>query len=311
MLSGQPRAVDALRSADTFVEYVKALLNNFWMDYVSVGLLVATLLSLKLKVRGFSQLLSNDSLPYLSYPELTNTVPSWTVAVLPWAIPCAVFIVAALLKKSNFVETHQLCLSCITAAAATGLCNQIIKIQVGRPRPSFLARCFPDGALAFVDPAAQPLEPLCTQPDPDEVREAYQSFASGHCAYFTTGGIFLTLYFMRKASIFQGNCHTASLVISLVPVAAAGWVGLTRITDYAHHPTDVLGGFIEGLVLGGLFFAQARGVLVREDAWRARAQEIAYRAGVVFEESRPRDPLGPVATNKRGGFLMHDTHAAP
>lgn len=40
--------------------------------------------------------------------------------------------------------------------------------------------------------------------------------------------------------------------VAVSPLLLAGWVALTRISDYWHHPTDVMAGTTLGLVISYL-----------------------------------------------------------
>ena len=52
-------------------------------------------------------------------------------------------------------------------------------LQVGRPRPSFFYRCWPDGKAAFTPGEAPDREPVCSPKDKHDVTDGYKSFPSG------------------------------------------------------------------------------------------------------------------------------------
>jgi membrane-associated phospholipid phosphatase len=116
------------------------------------------------------------------------------------------------------------------------------RAQVGRPRPSFLARCFQDNkdfdAQALngfaINPYSVSFAAQCTNPDKGEVADAYQSFPSGHASCSSAGNLFVTLYLLHRLRVFQGNGSPAAAALALTPLAYGTWVGLTRISDCAH-----------------------------------------------------------------------------
>ena len=81
-------------------------------------------------------------------------------------------------------------------------------------------------------------------------RHAHTSFFSGHSSVAWSSAMFIYLYL--KGS-FQGKKHGSlafSLVkwIQLISIGLATWVSYTRITDFWHHPTDVLVGSLVGML---------------------------------------------------------------
>lgn len=63
------------------------------------------------------------------------------------------------------------------AAAYTG---PVVCVQVGRPRPNFFYRCFPDGVESWKDgPVQGQREPVCHANNERDVVDGYKSFPSG------------------------------------------------------------------------------------------------------------------------------------
>lgn len=73
------------------------------------------------------------------------------------------------------------------------------------------------------------------------------------------------------------SLHLPNIFIGFLPLSFALWVGITRISDYRHNPTDVIGG-----ALVGAFFASVgwwsfgrRGA----KAWRIAQRDYGDREG--------------------------------
>jgi hypothetical protein len=80
----------------------------------------------------------------LRFPVKANTVPFWAVPIIAILIPATVFALTFTVRR-NTRDFHQALLGLLTAIAVTAVITDAIKDGVGRPRPDFFFRCFPDG----------------------------------------------------------------------------------------------------------------------------------------------------------------------
>ncbi|EMP37263.1 Tubulin beta chain [Chelonia mydas] len=103
--------------------------------------------------------------------------------------------------------------------------TNMAKITVGRLRPHFLAVCRPD--LLILNCSRGYVEEYTCTAGPSEEKEARKSFYSGHASF--------AMYSMTY------------LVFVLLLLAL--YTGLTRISDYWHHPSDVAVGFLQGALI--------------------------------------------------------------
>ncbi|CAK1597979.1 unnamed protein product [Parnassius mnemosyne] len=110
-----------------------------------------------------------------------------------------------------------------------------MKLIVGRPRPDFFYRCFPDGV--------ETAELQCTG-DPMDVMEGRKSFPSGHSSCFTALWLCGRL---RAVSRCRGSA--ARVLACLVPLMMALCVALSRSCDYHHHWQDILVGSTLGFTV--------------------------------------------------------------
>jgi len=118
----------------------------------------------------------------------------------------------------------------------------LVKVNVGRLRPDFLARC-------------QPSDGVCSG-DAHDIMEGRKSFPSGHTSLSFAGLGYLSLWLgMRLA---HGATSRAGqlwkVLIAAIPYLLAGWIGLSRIQDYWHHWEDVLVGAFIGHVTAYVLF---------------------------------------------------------
>ncbi|KAG5610430.1 hypothetical protein H5410_021711, partial [Solanum commersonii] len=109
--------------------------------------------------------------------------------------------------------------------------------DVGRPRPNFFYRCFPDG----IEVPFNLMGDVNCHGDPKVVKEGCKSFPRSFA-----GLAFLSWYLCGKVKAFDRRGHAAKLCIVLLPLLFAALVGISRIDDYWHHWTYVFTGSIIG-----------------------------------------------------------------
>jgi membrane-associated phospholipid phosphatase len=135
----------------------------------------------------------------------------------------------------------------------TGMTTNFIKVNVGRFRPHFVARCWPDGGLPVFEPDGRP---RCNDAAINPL-EGMKSFPSGHTAWSTSGLAFSTFFLLGKTGCFVGGSNGGGpfhLIGSLLPLLGSVWIGCSRMQDYWHHWEDVVVGFSLGFVMAYLFY---------------------------------------------------------
>ncbi|KAK7939187.1 hypothetical protein WMY93_002513 [Mugilogobius chulae] len=122
--------------------------------------------------------------------------------------------------------------------------TNMAKLSVGRLRPNFLSVCNITYSSINCTPGSYiPVAP-CRQTNAKLVEEARKSFFSGHASFAMYTMMYLAFYLQARLS-WRGARLLRPLIQFLL-VMIAIYTGLSRISDYRHHPTDVLTGFIQG-----------------------------------------------------------------
>lgn len=112
-------------------------------DWLILIVLVVILIVLNL-INPFYRYVGKDMMMDLKYPLKDNTVPLWAVPVYAVLFPMAVFL-AFYFNRRDVYDFHHAILGLLFSVLITGVITDAIKDAVGRPRPDFFWRCFPDG----------------------------------------------------------------------------------------------------------------------------------------------------------------------
>ncbi|XXG65460.1 hypothetical protein AAC387_Pa05g3155 [Persea americana] len=185
------------------------------------------------------------------YPLKDNTVPFWAVPMIAILLPLAI-IIAIYFRRRDVYDLHHAILGLLFSALITGVITDAIKDAVGRPRPDFFWRCFPDGNPVYENVTR---EVICNGED-HVVKEGHKSFPSGHTSWSFAGLGFLSLYLAGKIKVFDRRGHVAKLCLILLPLLVAALVGISRVDDYWHHWQDVFTGGLIGITVATFCYLQ-------------------------------------------------------
>ncbi|XP_021912200.1 lipid phosphate phosphatase 2-like isoform X2 [Carica papaya] len=220
-------------------------------DWLILLLLIVIVVVLNV-IEPFHRFVGEDMMTDLKYPLKDNTVPFWAVGLIAIVLPMIVIFVYYFVRKDVY-DLHHAILA--------------IKDAVGRPRPDFFWRCFPDGKGVF-DPVTKDV--MCTGIK-SVIKEGHKSFPSGHTSGSFAGLGFLAWYLSGKIRAFDRRGHVAKLCIIFLPLLVAALVGISRVDDYWHHWQDVFGGGLIGLTVASFCYLQFFPPPYDTDGWGPHA----------------------------------------
>jgi membrane-associated phospholipid phosphatase len=204
-------------------------------------------------VPPFHRFVNEPMMADLRYPRKPETVPTWTVGVVAVVLPFFIFL-AYFIKKRSIRDFHSAFLGLATAIVITALFTDSIKNLVGMPRPDFFHRCFPDGVAVYTNDEERQV--ICHPGDERAFRDAYKSFPSGHVSWAFAGLGYLSLYFAGKMGLFDRRGYSNRVFWVLLPVLAAGLIGITRVNDYQHRWVDIIAAGLLGLFIAYISYRQ-------------------------------------------------------
>ena len=230
------------------------------------------------------------------YPYKPDTVELYVVALFGVLGP-VFFIILTELKNSRVIDVEAKCRElnrnvvkhkkrtffiCLFHAlsifalgiAVTLLITEIGKRWIGRLRPHFIDVCKPD--LTKLNCTTNSLngliynriytgESFCTGEE-KKVNEARLSFPSGHASFSTYTMTFLILYLEARLSFLK--FRYLKTLVQLLALIAAFITCISRVSDYHHRGSDVIGGAIVGFVIS-IFITMVTGRVL----WKYHSDE--------------------------------------
>ncbi|CAO2828567.1 unnamed protein product [Amaranthus hypochondriacus] len=220
------------------------------LDWLILFLLMAIDIVLNV-IEPFHRFVGKNMMEDLMYPLKGNTVPFWAVPFIAILLPFCVILICYFIRKDVY-DFHHATLGLLFSVLITSVITDAIKDGVGRPRPDFFWRCFPDGKGVFHNVTG---DVMCTG-FKNVIKEGHKSFPSGHTSWSFAGLSFLSWYLSGKIRCFDRRGHVAKLCIVFSPILVAAMVGVSRVDDYWHHWQDVFAGGLIGLLVASFCYLQ-------------------------------------------------------
>ncbi|XP_065167826.1 putative phosphatidate phosphatase isoform X2 [Atheta coriaria] len=213
----------------------------------------------------------------LRHPYHDSTVPSYYLYIFGFGGNLIAIIISEFkgdrkarvtvagfsIPKWIFESYREFIFFCFGAACSQCITDSL-KYTVGRLRPHFYTLCLPIFQGTTCESNISSLHRYitdyqCSNPDISQrqLKEMRLSFPSGHSSF--------AMYTMLYFALFVGarfKCRTWSIIkhsIQYIAVLGALWVGMTRVSDYKHHWSDVLAGLAIGVVsavINGVYVAK-------------------------------------------------------
>jgi len=196
----------------------------------------------------FTRIIQNEEWWYYKYPMADHSTISTEMlySIACFAPLISIIAFSGVIKSPRRSDVIPALLASSLSVILNGLLTNAVKITVGRPRPDFYFRCFPDGILPAGQP--NPLDLKCSG-DSDIIIEGRKSFPSGHSSVSFSGLGFCSLYILGKLQCFYstGKGHSWRLCLGMLPAFCAVLIAISRTCDYRHHWQDVLVGSLLGM----------------------------------------------------------------
>ncbi|XP_056445553.1 phospholipid phosphatase 1 isoform X1 [Gadus chalcogrammus] len=173
-------------------------------------------------------------------PVVSMLIGEWLTVHLNRSKPSSPF------SKSFLVAVYKAIGTFLFGAAMSQSLTDIAKYSIGRLRPHFLDVCKPDWTQINCTVGGY-IENFSCSGNTRLSNEGRLSFYSGHSSFSMYCMLFLALYLQARLTASWARLLRPTLQFFLI--AASVYTGLSRVSDYKHHWSDVLVGLLQGALM--------------------------------------------------------------
>lgn len=212
---------------------------DIWSELLFRGLLLTVVCLIHITAPPYMYYLSPSDLDSYKRPRRDSFVPVWVMIAIVIFVPLMFFIFTVVVSR-NYLDSTQSFLAWTLALSINAFFTETIKLAIGRPRPDFFYRCFPDGKVTE--------KFTCTKVTRDII-DGRKSFPSGHSSFSFCSMGFLSLWLCgRLGALKRGHERVLAIAACSTPLIVAALVSVSRCLDNHHHWEDVIAGSLLGFV---------------------------------------------------------------
>ncbi|KAL7058014.1 hypothetical protein AAHC03_017214 [Spirometra sp. Aus1] len=195
----------------------------------------------------------------LSYPYRSSTVSTLVLSLVAPSIAVVMIVIVEVLRgktyglsrkfRGAFLVNLELILP-TDSRRSVSVCTRVLvnvgKVVIGRLRPHFFAVCQPKNFIAAPDVYITQYK--CGGTDKERLEDVRLSFPSGHSGFAMYTAVFIAIYLYYRVPRMAIGIALRNL-FQIAALSLGTYVSITRISDYKHHPTDVLAGIVLGTLV--------------------------------------------------------------
>lgn len=192
--------------------------------------------------------------PEVAFPYVEPIFDSTAAGILCTVIPLISMLLAQIWVRS-FLDFANGCLGLVYSLVTGTLFQVVLKTVIGGLRPHFLAVCEPvlppPGSGVGFQGIMFTVDQVCTGDD-KKIKNAMQSFPSGHSNIAWAGLGYLTIYLWAHLGIRSISRRRPSywrMLMVVAPVFFATYIASTLALGYHHHGYDIIFGSLIGITM--------------------------------------------------------------
>eukprot|EP01112_Ceratiomyxa_fruticulosa_P008224 TRINITY_DN2123_c0_g2_i3.p1 TRINITY_DN2123_c0_g2~~TRINITY_DN2123_c0_g2_i3.p1 ORF type:complete len:264 (-),score=24.53 TRINITY_DN2123_c0_g2_i3:68-859(-) len=194
----------------------------------------------------------------IAFPVRSEIFSTMVTAIVTFSATISVIAFFQIWVRS-LKDFHHAFLGLLYALIVSSFFQTTCKWVVGGLRPNFLSICKPDisNATGVGFRGLYYSRSVCTG-DEFEINEGLQGFPSGHSSSSFAGFLFLSLYMNAKLKVFFTSpyrIHVWKVIAVLLPILAATLISFSRLIDFSHGWSDIIGGGIIGVFTAFMSYA--------------------------------------------------------